>query len=156
MADDASDGSTRDSGKDSYNSSWKSRLADFSGGSRHPKRSTSFLPTISKPSGPRPIAPHIGFICPGCKPTGTSFHSKPTCYPSTYSVTTRPYDGPNTCLRVASTRDDKYGGPHSGKTRETTVRTVHNCSDTYSPARVRFPHPLQTLKMTSSIFWPNR
>jgi hypothetical protein len=29
MIDDASDGSTRDSGKDSYNSSWTSRLADF-------------------------------------------------------------------------------------------------------------------------------
>jgi hypothetical protein len=48
---------------------------------------------------------------------------------------------PNTCLRVAYTRrDGKYGGPHSGKNRETTDKTAHNCSDTYSP-RVHFPPP---------------
>jgi hypothetical protein len=69
-----------------------------------------------------------------------SGNSKPASNPSTYSVTTRPHDGANTCRRIASTtRDGKYGGPHCGKNRGTTDRTARNCSDTYSPARVHLP-----------------
>jgi hypothetical protein len=82
----------------------------------------------------------VNFIIISCVSTHVSLNSSNN--PSTYSVTTRPYDGSNTCLRIASTtRDGKYGGPHCGKNRGTTNRTARNCSDTYSPARVHFPPP---------------
>jgi hypothetical protein len=92
MTDDASDGSTRDSGKDSYNSSWTSRLVDFQVEIDVPKEvlhSFQPYPNPRVPAQSHPTKVSFAQVASRVAPASTaSPHVTPPPIPSPLDLTT--------------------------------------------------------------------
>jgi hypothetical protein len=136
MTDDATVAMTRDSGKDSYNSNWTSRLAEFHV-EANPQGSTAMSTTKSRLSVLRSITCQNRFLCPDRKPNGRSVNSEPiSCHPIDPINPIFP-NGPNTQLCVAArTENGKSGGPSSGTTGSAKGSPRHSCPNTFRAARV--------------------
>jgi hypothetical protein len=135
--DDASSAMTGDSGKESYNSSWTSRLANFHVEADIPKE---VLQGLQPNPGPR-----ISAQSPAKKDSYAQVASR-TAHSSTVSPSLATPSipspqkfptGPNTQLRVAArTENGKSGGPSGITSGCAKDSPRHPCPNTYRAARV--------------------
>jgi hypothetical protein len=151
MIDDASDGSTRDSGKDSYNSSWTSRLADFQVVIDIPKEVLhSFQPYPRVPPQSHPTKDSYAQVASRAESASTaSPHVSPPPIPSPPDLTTvqTPAFVLHLQQEMANMEARIAAKIEAQQTELQATAPTPNVQQESAPP----PHPLQTLKATSSM-----